>query len=118
MKAFTVSHTAKVFAYTEPVHMARSFDGLSEIIVKKLKKKPESGDLYLFVNTKKTYVKVLFWSKGGFCIFAKRLDKAIFDTDSMDGSLSITSLEKLVDEVIVHGGKKLRHLKAVPGKAA
>lgn len=111
MKAFTVANTARVYVYSDPVSMSRSFPGLSDLVSAKLKKKPESGDLYLFVNKKKTYLKVLFWAKDGFCIFAKKLPKGIFDSEGWGSTMKITELEEMVNRVVIHGAKKLSHLK-------
>lgn len=111
MKAFNISNTAKVYAYNEPVSMARSFPGLSDLVAKKLRKKPESGDLFLFVNKKKNYCKILFFHKGGHCIFAKKLPHGVFDCEDLPSTLSVVALEKMINEVIVNGAKKLRHLK-------
>lgn len=101
MKAFTIKPKAKVFVYDEPVRMSCSFPGLSKLVQQKLGKKPESGDLFLFMNKKSTYLKVLFWAKHGPCIFAKSLPRGFFPELHVVGqSLSIGELHKIADHVL------------------
>lgn len=114
MKAFTVKGVARVFCYTEPVSMACGFPRLQEMVEKKMNKVSTDGDLFLFHNKKADYVKVLYHDHHGFCLWAKRLKGARFDVDEMSGKLGLSEMEKLVNEVIILGGKRLPHL----GKAA
>ncbi|RLA16561.1 MAG: IS66 family insertion sequence hypothetical protein [Gammaproteobacteria bacterium] len=39
---------------------------------------PYSGDLYLFVNRRGDYVKILTWDRTGFVLFAKKLERGRF----------------------------------------
>lgn len=111
MKAFTVSTQSQVYFYSDPVSMSYGFPRLRELVTSKLKKDPASKDLYLFHNKKLNYVKILFHSNGGYCIFMKRLEKGVFDLDSAGDKMKLADMEKLVNYVLI-GGKKQKILKA------
>lgn len=68
----------RVHVYGEPVDMRRSFDGLYAITKQKLGVDPLSGDLFVFINRRGTQMRVLYWDRTGFCIWAKRLEQGGF----------------------------------------
>jgi len=39
---------------------------------------PLSGDLFVFLNANRDFMKLLWWDTGGFCILAKRLEQGRF----------------------------------------
>ena len=55
--------------------MRNGFDGLAGIVRNQLLKDPVSGDVFIFVNKKRTHIKLLYWDGDGFAIFYKRLEK-------------------------------------------
>ena len=59
--------------------MRKSFDGLCALVEHRLRCDPYSGDLYVFVNRRRTYVKLLLWDGNGFYIVAKRLEGGCFE---------------------------------------
>jgi transposase len=69
----------KVYVATYPVNLRKSFDGLSNEVRSILGKNPLSGHVFVFVNRRKTQVKLIFWSRGGFTIVTKRLEKGRFN---------------------------------------
>lgn len=111
MKAFTINPKSKIHVFSSPVSMVYGFPGLCNLVTAKMGLKPASGDLYVFYNKKHNYMKVLFWSKDGFCMFSKRLPSGKFDFGDVEYSLSLSQMTKLIDQVIIHGGKKLSKFK-------
>lgn len=74
----SLAPTAWFYVCTEPVDMRRSFNGLAISVQHLLRKSPVSGQLFVFFNKRADICKALWWSSGGFCIFAKRLAKGRF----------------------------------------
>lgn len=72
MKYFSISDVARVLVHSEPVSMSKGFPALGELAGKM---KGKEGDLFVFVNRKKDYCKVLFYKDTGMCIFSKKLTK-------------------------------------------
>lgn len=68
----------KVYLAMGHTDMRMSINGLSALVSSKMKKNPLSGHLYVFMNRKKTIVKILYWDRNGFCLWQKRLEKDVF----------------------------------------
>lgn len=68
----------RVFARTCPTDLRNGFNGLYGLIRNDLGHDPLSGDLFLFVNRRRTSAKIIYWDGTGLCIFAKRLAKGRF----------------------------------------
>ena len=71
----------RVQLYGEPVDLRKSFDGLYALTRHALGQDPLSGDLYAYVNRRATQIKVLYWDRTGFCIWAMRLEQGRFVSD-------------------------------------
>ena len=71
----------RVYLYGQPVDMRRSFDGLSAIAATAFTSDPTAGDLYVFVNRSGSQIKVLYFDRSGWCVWAKRLEAGRFITD-------------------------------------
>lgn len=70
--------SVKVYVATQPVSLRKSFDGLSNEARMALRKDPLSGHLFVFINRRRNQVKLLMWTRGGFTIVHKRLEKGTF----------------------------------------
>ena len=101
MKAFSVSTAPKSHCYSEPVRINYSFPKLISLIEEHYGKRPEQGgDLYLFLNTNRNYLKIIYWHKGGYCMFAKYLPQGTFEQIDRK-TFSLPELQRLVDVVSV-----------------
>lgn len=58
--------------------MRKGIDGLSALTQNKIAGDPLSGHLFCFFNKRSDKVKILYWDRGGFCLFHKRLEKGRF----------------------------------------
>lgn len=71
----------RVQVYGWPVDLRNSFDGLYALTRQTLGQDPLSGQLFVFFNRRATQVKVLYWDRTGFCLWAKRLEAGRFVSD-------------------------------------
>lgn len=71
----------RVHVYGRPVDMRKSFDGLYALTRQELGEDPLSGRLFVFINRRATHIKVLYWDRTGFCVWAKRLEQGRFVSD-------------------------------------
>lgn len=75
----------RVFLCTQATDMRKSFDGLIAATKSVIGQDPLSGHLFVFVNRQANYAKVLYWSRGGYCLWAKRLERGHFAKASVAG---------------------------------
>jgi transposase len=68
----------RILAWSEPVDMRKSFDGLVGLVQEALREDPLSGTVYVFFNRRGTHAKAVYWDRTGFCLFAKRLENNRF----------------------------------------
>lgn len=68
----------RIYVATYPVNLRRSFDGLMNEVRSVLGLDPLSGHVFVFLNRRKTMVKLLLWTRGGFTIVNKRLERGKF----------------------------------------
>lgn len=68
----------RIWLYGPATDMRKSFDGLSALVRTKLLEDPLSGQLFVFINRRRTQLKVLYFDRGGYCVWAKRLEQGQF----------------------------------------
>jgi transposase len=68
----------KIYVATQPVNLHKSFDGLSNEVRSVLARDPLSGHVFVFLNRRRNMVKLLVWTRGGFMIVHKRLERGTF----------------------------------------
>jgi transposase len=71
----------RVHLYGHPCDMRKSFDGLQALVRQGLGHDPLDGGLYVFVNRRATQMRVLYFDRSGFCVWAKRLEAGRFLSD-------------------------------------
>jgi transposase len=91
----TLPRTVLVWAYGRPTDLRKGYNGLWGLVKNELGRDPLSGELYLFVNVKRTGCKVLLWDGTGPCIFMKKLERGRFAQlwDGAGTAVQLTSSE-------------------------
>ena len=75
----TLPPSVRIFVAINATDMRKSFDGLSLAVQAELRQPdPTSGHLYVFWNRRGDQIRILFWDRTGYCIFAKRLAQGTF----------------------------------------
>ena len=70
--------SVRVYLCLSPCDMRRSFDGLHALVRDHLGLDAFAGHLYLFANKRKDRVKILYWDRDGFALWAKRLERGSY----------------------------------------
>jgi transposase len=68
----------KVFLYGKPCDMRKGFNGLYGLVKSAMELNPVSGHLYVFINSQRNLIKVLYWDGDGLAIYYKRLERGTF----------------------------------------
>lgn len=67
-----------IYLATVPVDLRKSFDALSGLILSLFGLDPLCGHLFVFFNKRQDLVKILFWDRTGFVLYAKKLAQGRF----------------------------------------
>ena len=70
--------SVRVYVAREPANLRKSFEGLSNEVRHVLAANPLSGHVFVFINRRRTQVKMLLWTRGGYTIVHKRLEQGRF----------------------------------------
>ena len=76
---FLPEPNVRIWLYAQPTDMRKSFNGLCSLVSGVLTENPTSGALFVFVNRRKTHIKILYFDGSGFCIWFKRLEQGQFN---------------------------------------
>lgn len=100
---FGLSGQARMFLYAGPADMRKGFDGLSGLVINKLKQNPLSGDIFIFINRSRTLIKLLVWDQTGFAIWHKRLEQGTFEMPLLDSNSSSVEINRQKLMLILEG---------------
>jgi len=95
---------------TAPTDMRCQFDGLAARVKQQMRSDPLSGQGFIFVNRRRTMIKVLYFESGGYCLWSKRLEQGLFaqlgaaNQDKM--ALSQTELMSLLEGLDIQVKKR------------
>lgn len=74
----TLSSSVRIFIAAEPVDLRRGHDGLAALVGALGTHDLYAGHLFVFVGRRSDRVKILFWDRGGFVVYYKRLCRGTF----------------------------------------
>jgi transposase len=85
----------KVFICKEPTDMRASYDTLFAKAKGVLKEDPFSGHLFVFINSRRTSIKCLFYDGTGLVLLCKRMEKGTFSriNPMFRGEIVLTAAE-------------------------
>ncbi|MDX2054003.1 MAG: IS66 family insertion sequence element accessory protein TnpB [Polyangiaceae bacterium] len=110
----TLPLSVKLWIAAEPVDMRRGHDGLAAIVRNDWKRELFAGHLFIFVGKRRDRCKILFWDRGGFVLYYKRLERGCFrlpkvKSASTHTELDSTELAMLLDGIDVNMVRRARH---------
>jgi len=74
----TLPPSVQLYVATEPVDARKSFNGLSLYVQSVLRMAPMCGHLFIFFNRRRDQVRILYWDRNGYALWAKRLERGRF----------------------------------------
>lgn len=91
----------KIWLYAKPTDMRKSFTGLYALAKNQVGEDPLSGHLFVFINRRQTQIKILYFDRSGFCIWAKRLEEGRFNYNKTGGEKQVLNWLQL--KLIIEG---------------
>ena len=74
----SIAPGTRIYLAVEPVDLRRGHDGLTALVRARFGLDPLDGHLFVFVGRRVDRVKILFWDRGGFVLYYKRLAQGRF----------------------------------------
>jgi transposase len=114
----TLGLSGRIWVCVDPVDGRKSFDGLTGVINRQLRRDPLSGDLFVFKNRRGDRLKILAWQGDGFALYVRRLERGTFAfpiADAAEVSVTATELAMILGGVEwQHTRRRKRYQRAHP----
>lgn len=96
----------RVFVTPTPIDLRRGHDGLAALVRREWGDELFAGHLFVFLGRRFDRCKILFWDRGGFVLYYKRLERGRFRAPEMsaDGravEMDSTALAMMLDGIDV-----------------
>lgn len=98
-----LSPSCNYYLYTGNADMRKSFDGLCGIIKTQMALNALGGSVFIFMNRRRTQVKLLLWEGDGFSIYYKRLEKGTFELPATADQITTAVLDARELQFILQG---------------
>ncbi|MFQ5745536.1 MAG: IS66 family insertion sequence element accessory protein TnpB [Acidobacteriota bacterium] len=102
----------KLWLCTVPADMRNSYNGLGALVRRHFDRAPSCGDGFIFLNRRRTQLKCLYFDRGGYCIWSKRLERGQYarlrSPNEGPMALSTTQFAALVEgfDVVIRRRRK------------
>jgi transposase len=103
---FGFSLASRIYLYSVPTDMRRSFNGLAGMVASELHLNPQSDGAFVFVNRRRDRMKILVWDRHGFWLHYTRLEAGRFQVPPIEAqdvaeglSLSYEQLVMIIEGI-------------------
>lgn len=109
----TLAPSVRIFLAVAPFNMHGSYESLAGA-VRRLHLNPLDGHLYVFLNARRTSMKILFFDRSGYCVYSKRLAQGTFELPVVPpGATQVgvdsTTLAMILEGVDLAAPRRLRY---------
>ena len=83
---------SKIYLYKPHVDFRKQIDGLAAIVEGEMRLSPFQNQIFVFTNSVRNRLKILYWDRTGFALWQKRLEKNRFPWPARSsGHLELTA---------------------------
>jgi transposase len=114
---WTPDAALNVWLYRRATDMRKSYNGLIALVKQQLRDDPLNGSRYVFVNRRRTQLKILYFEGDGYCLWCKRLERGEFRVrfDGEDKArVELSTLKLLIDGIDVDSLRRFKRYKHRP----
>ncbi len=89
----SLSPAVRIHLALGPTDMRKGFDGLLGMVLSGARADPYTGHLFVFLSRRRDQAKILFWDRGGFVLYCKRLERGRFQLPEVAAGATSVELE-------------------------
>lgn len=93
---FSLTSSQRYLLYQGDCDMRRGAYSLSGLVRSELGRDPLSGEVFVFLNRRRSCIKLLRWEPGGFVLYSKHLEKGTYARPLAVGHQGLLSWPELV----------------------
>jgi transposase len=98
-----LSASCKYYLYSGHADMRKGFDGLSGIVKSQMAMNTLNGAVFVFLNRRRTHIKLLLWEGDGFAVYYKRLEKGTYELPACTGGSAAMAMDVRQLQFILQG---------------
>ena len=103
---FGLNESQRYYLCCNHSDLRKGFDALCGVVRSEMGRDPLSGEVFIFMNRRRTVIKLLHWERGGFVIYHKRLEQGcfslpVFDRKTHSYRLQWTDLVLMVEGISI-----------------
>ena len=101
---FSLTSSQRYLLYKGDCDMRRGAYSLSGLVRNELNRDPISGEVFVFLNRRRSCIKLLRWEPGGFVLYSKHLEKGTYSrpvASVKDEVLSWPQLVLMIEGIVV-----------------
>lgn len=98
-----LSASCTYYLYCGHADMRKGFDSLSGIVKSQMAMNALNGSVFIFLNRRRTHIKLLLWEGDGFSIYYKRLEKGTYELPANTSGSSVLPMDARQLQFILQG---------------
>ena len=98
-----LSSSCSYYLYAGDTDMRKGFDSLCGVVKSQMSLNALNGSVFIFMNRRRTHIKLLLWEGDGFSIYYKRLEKGTYELPAGSGSSSTVAMDARQLQFILQG---------------
>jgi transposase len=84
------------------------------LVTSALGRDPLSGEVFVFINRRRTHMKLLVWDRSGFVLYYKRLEEGTFELPETGGRLTWHQLVLMLEGVSLKSARYRKRYRPSP----